>query len=63
MVYLFDCVNNYEIIEMRVTAVNEEEVVVFTLNNIDENTEMQICLCKKDVYELIGALHHIHKNL
>jgi hypothetical protein len=63
MVYLFDCVNNYEIIEMRVTAVGEEEVVAFTLNNIEDNTEMQICLSKKDVYELIGALHHIHKNL
>ena len=58
MIYLFNCINDLDV-ELRI--VPNEKYIEFFLG--DSNSEHVIILSKKDVFELVGALHYIQKNL
>ena len=61
MIYKFE--NEKDGTSMEVELVNEKENVNFWIEDLDETDFHQINLNKGDVYNLIGALHFLHKQM
>tara|TARA_R110000868_G_scaffold145817_1_gene366247 strand:- start:406 stop:594 length:189 start_codon:yes stop_codon:yes gene_type:complete len=60
MVYLLKCLNDKETI-MRVSP--GTDYLEISIEEIGSGAELQIYLSNKDVFDLIGILHHIQKNM
>jgi len=60
MIYLLECLNDKEMI-MKVST--DTHFLEISIQQIGSGAELQIYLSNKDVFDLIGILHHIQKNM
>ncbi len=60
MVYLLKCLNDKGMV-MKVSP--DTDYLEISIEEIGSGAQLQIYLSDKDVFDLIGILHHIQKNM
>jgi hypothetical protein len=60
MVYLLKCLNDKKV-EMKVQR--EAHVIEISICDYEDKIEKYIYLSKNDVFDLVGILHHIQKQM
>ena len=60
MVYLLKCLNDKKV-EMKVQR--DDNIVEISICDYEDRIEKYIYLSKKDVFDLVGILHHIQKQM
>lgn len=63
MIYKFVCVEGNATMELYQTNENDKERNSLVFDICENGTRNYICLDKKDVYHLIGALHLLQKEM
>lgn len=60
MIYLLKCLNDKKV-ELKI-QVDEKELEI-SIVDYEDRIEKYVYLSKKDVFDLVGILHHLHKQL
>jgi hypothetical protein len=62
MIYLLECFNRKDIV-MKIAPEVEANYVTLTIEELDTTVELEIILTSKDIFELVGILHHLQKQM
>ena len=62
MIYLLECVNRKDIV-MKITPEIGGNYISLSIEQLDTTAELEIILTNKDIFELVGILHHLQKNM
>lgn len=62
MIYLLECFNRKDIV-MKITPEVEANYVTLSIEELDTSAELEIILTNKDIFELVGILHHLQKQM
>jgi hypothetical protein len=62
MIYLLECVNRKDIV-MKITPEIGGNYISLSIEQLDTTAELEIILTNKDIFELVGILHHLQKQM
>jgi hypothetical protein len=62
MIYLLECANRKDII-MKVSPQLNDDFLILSIEQTDTNAELEIILTKKDIFDLVGILHNLQKQM
>lgn len=60
MVYLIECLNDKKV-ELKIKL--NDDVLEISITDFEDRIEKFIFLSKKDVFDMVGILHHIQKQM
>lgn len=60
MVYLIECLNDKKV-ELKIKL--NDDLLEISITDFEDRIEKFIFLSKKDVFDMVGILHHIQKQM
>lgn len=60
MVYLIECLNDKKV-ELKIKL--NDDILEISIIDFEDRIEKYIFLSKKDVFDMVGILHHIQKQM